>query len=110
METFQIVVRQGEAALKRPRTRSAPRPVQSSAGRGDSPSPRERSPPGASMNRHSPFVALTAAAFLLVGCGDQPTAPGGIRRPPPPPAFAIFDGAHNGGNPGFFFLPPLVAN
>ena len=51
---------------------------------------------------------LTAAMLVLGACGEQPTAP--RSRQAPPPAFAIQDGAHNGGNPGFFLLPPLVAS
>jgi hypothetical protein len=38
---------------------------------------------------------------LLAGCGEQPTSP------TTPPEFAVWDGAH-GGNPAFYFLPPLV--
>ena len=48
---------------------------------------------------------LTLAA-LLAACSDQPTSPPGT--PARPPSVAIHDGAHGGGNPGFFFLPPLV--
>ena len=60
------------------------------------------------MKRLPSLIALTAATFLSAACGDEPTAV--ITRRAPPPAFAIYDGAHNGGNPGFFLLPPLVAN
>ena len=60
------------------------------------------------MNRVSSLIGLTAVAFLAVGCDQQPTALGSSR--PLPPAFTVYDGAHNGGNPGFFLLPPLVSN
>src|SRR2546425_9463259 len=54
--------------------------------------------------RHFALV-VTAAAVLSVGCRDQqplqPAANAG-------PAYMISDGAHNGGNSHFFFLPPLV--
>lgn len=52
------------------------------------------------------WLFALAALFVLYGCGDQrqPTAPG---KAPPDPSEIITDGAH-GGNPDFFFLPPLV--
>ena len=57
--------------------------------------------------------ALRSLTILILGafvaaCGDDSTSPPGT--PARPPAFAISDGAHGGGNPGFFFLPPLVAD
>lgn len=53
------------------------------------------------------LTMLTFAA-MAAGCGDGATSPPGT--PARPPAFAISDGAHGGGNPGFFFLPPLVSD
>lgn len=53
------------------------------------------------------LVALAAAA-LLAACGDQqPEVTGPTLRPPADPNAAVLDG-NNGGNPDFFFLPPLV--
>src|SRR5882672_1799316 len=51
-------------------------------------------------------VAWLVPALLIVGAcasGDRPTAPRFG------PEFAISDGVHEGGTPGFYFLPPLVA-
>src|SRR5205823_1416180 len=51
-------------------------------------------------------VALLVSALLIAeACvsGDRPTAPRSG------PAFAISDGVHEGGTPGFYFLPPMVA-
>src|SRR5258705_5251819 len=60
------------------------------------------------MNRRR-LVSLSALA-LSVACVDQKaqTAPTGLAAPTTPSAM-ISDGAH-GGNPDFFFLPPLVSN
>src|SRR5712672_1511684 len=60
------------------------------------------------MNRRR-LVSLSALA-VAVACVDQkaPTAPTGLAAPTTPSAM-ISDGAH-GGNPDFFFLPPLVSN
>lgn len=52
-----------------------------------------------------PILTLSA---LLAACSDQPTSPPGA--PARPPSVAIHDGAHGGGNPGFFLLPPLVSS
>lgn len=54
------------------------------------------------------LCALSALA-LVVACQDQkgPTAP--ARNAPTDPSALISDGAH-GGNPDFFFLPPMVSN
>lgn len=50
-------------------------------------------------------VAL--GATLVLGCAQpDPTGPGDE----PVPGFSIVDGAHNAGNPHFYFLPPLVSN
>ena len=48
-------------------------------------------------------------SMLVVGCQDRPTAtgPSGETTPPGDLNFLIVDGAHAGGNPDFFFLPPL---
>src|SRR5881397_1539168 len=51
-------------------------------------------------------VAWLVPALLIVeacASGDRPTAPR------PGPEFAISDGVHEGGTPGFYFLPPMVA-
>lgn len=53
------------------------------------------------------LTMLTFAA-MAAGCGDGATSPPGT--PARPPALAISDGAHGGGNPGFFFLPPVVSD
>src|SRR5437870_6249497 len=51
-------------------------------------------------------VAWLVPALLIVeacASGDRPTAPR------PGPEFTISDGVHEGGTPGFYFLPPMVA-
>src|SRR2546428_2410952 len=51
-------------------------------------------------------VAWLVPALLIVeacSSGDRPTAPR------PGPEFAISDGVHESGTPGFYFLPPMVA-
>lgn len=50
-----------------------------------------------------------AALALAFGCrdGKVPTAPE-QRAVPTDPSEIISDGAHNGGNPDFFFMPPMV--
>jgi hypothetical protein len=48
------------------------------------------------------LAPILIALGLLAGCTEQPTEPGTS-----PPAFAILDGAR-GGNPEFYFLPPMV--
>ncbi len=52
-------------------------------------------------------ILLSVSVLLLVGCQDQqvPTEP--LVDPPLP---SISDGAQAGGNPNFFFLPPMVKN
>lgn len=56
------------------------------------------------MKFRVPLFAL-AVAVLATGCKDtQSTAP---RPHPGDPSKMIFDGAHHGGNPDFFFLPLL---
>jgi hypothetical protein len=54
---------------------------------------------------------LTLSVLVVaLGCQDQnsPTAPLAAKAPPTPSSM-ISDGAH-GGNPDFFFLPPMVSN
>lgn len=54
----------------------------------------------------SAVSALVGAVTLTLACErDAPTGPAPPEREP---AFAIADGAH-GGNPHFYFLPPLVS-
>lgn len=54
--------------------------------------------------KHSSALALSAwlALALVVACEPAPTAV------PTAPRFAISDGAHAGGNAGFYWLPPIV--
>ena len=54
---------------------------------------------------HLPSL-LAAALVALSACGDERT---GITAPPARPTSELDDGSR-GGNPNFFFLPPLVAN
>jgi hypothetical protein len=53
------------------------------------------------------LAALAVASAMLTTCEDEAplTAPSLT-----PPTLAISDAAHLGGNPDFFFLPPLVPN
>src|SRR5260370_3757688 len=56
------------------------------------------------FTRRSPAGRLILAAVLgACSSNDRPTAPGTR------PEFAISDAAHEGGTPGFYFLPPMVA-
>jgi hypothetical protein len=57
------------------------------------------------MKRNCVIVAGTLA--LIGSACTMPDAPSGQR---PTPEFTIQDGRHSGGNPRFFFLPPLVSN
>lgn len=52
------------------------------------------------MNTRALCVAL---AFLVVACDDSQTPTAVL-----PPSFAIQDGAHGGGNPHFYWIPPIV--
>ena len=47
-------------------------------------------------------TSLAAAALLTACFGESSTGPGS------PPSTMISDGSRDGGNPNFFFLPPLV--
>lgn len=61
-----------------------------------------------SISRTVSCLTAVAAAAALAGCADTaPVAPS--VRPPGAPRAEILDAAHNGGTPGFYFLPPLVA-
>lgn len=53
------------------------------------------------------LLALGCTIFFF-GCDSAPTLTS--PREAAPPSFGIFDGAHSGGNPDFFFLPPMVPN
>ncbi len=61
------------------------------------------------MQRLIPMVATATVSLLLVSCAERANAPTAL-RPPAAPRFEIRDGAHNGGNPHFLFLPPIVAS
>jgi Tol biopolymer transport system component len=52
-------------------------------------------------------ISVAVLAVLVAACNDrsEPTSPSSA--PSLSPSFAISDGAHSGGNPNFFFLPPL---
>src|SRR2546430_8238826 len=60
------------------------------------------------MQRLIPIVATAAASLALISCAERANAPTAVR--PAAPTFEIRDGAHNGGNPHFLFLPPIVAS
>ena len=60
------------------------------------------------MHRLIPIVATAAVSLVLVACADRANAPTAVR--PTAPSFEIRDGAHNNGNPHFYFLPPIVAS
>ena len=60
------------------------------------------------MHRSIPMVATAVASLAMVGCAERANAPTAL-RPPAAPSFEIRDGAHNSGNPHFYFLPPIVA-
>jgi len=61
------------------------------------------------MQRLIPMVATATVSLLLVSCAERANAPTAL-RPPAAPRFEIHDGAHNSGNPHFYFLPPIVAS
>lgn len=58
------------------------------------------------MNRRA--LLLPVLAFIAACQGTEPTLPNSFT--PPPPDLTISDGAHSGGNPDFWFLPPMVPN
>src|SRR3989454_5952249 len=60
------------------------------------------------MHRLIRMVANAAASLVLMGCAERVNAPTAARVPAAP-SFEIRDGAHNSGNPHFYFLPPIVA-
>src|SRR5207245_475440 len=51
------------------------------------------------MNRSR--LLMCAAAIFAAACQDRPS-------PTAAPSFLIQDAAHNGGNPHFFWLPPMT--
>jgi hypothetical protein len=53
-------------------------------------------------------LAFCALAYLGLTACDNPSAPSAPKPEGRAPSYAISDGAHGGGNPGFFFLPPTV--
>ena len=55
-------------------------------------------------------VPLFAALALGACGGDDTTAPSPVLRAPRAPAAILNDGSREGGNPDFFFLPPVVPN
>lgn len=58
------------------------------------------------MNSHR--FLLAAICLLATACDlGQPAAPD-APEPEHQPLFEILDGSREGGNPGFYFLPPLV--
>src|SRR6266550_4355952 len=61
------------------------------------------------MHRLIRMVANAAASLVLMGCAERVNAPTAARVPAAP-SFEIRDGAHNNGNPHFYFLPPIVAS
>src|SRR2546422_11131688 len=60
----------------------------------------------ASRNRPAGRRLVCNFLLLVAACSwnDRATAPR-----PPGPEFAISDAVHEGGTPGFYFLPPMVA-
>lgn len=54
------------------------------------------------------FLFFVPTLFLAIAC-ENPQQPNGLARPNGP-SEAISDGTRAGGNPDFFFLPPLVPN
>src|SRR4026207_1867061 len=62
-----------------------------------------------SMETPMHYHRLTCALIATLGlaaCSEPPTVPGADLDPATTPTFDISDGAH-GGNPSFYFLPPL---
>src|SRR3989442_12339023 len=51
------------------------------------------------MNRSR--LLMCAAALVAAACQDR-------QSPPAAPSFLIQDAAHNGGNPHFYWLPPMT--
>jgi alpha-tubulin suppressor-like RCC1 family protein len=57
------------------------------------------------MNRSQ--VAALIGAFVVLSCTKDDTPTGA--RAPAPPSSVISDAVHEGGTPGFYFLPPMVS-
>jgi hypothetical protein len=54
------------------------------------------------------FVSVLSLLVVAACSSDRSTAPPTSAAPPSGPEFDISDAAHEGGTPGFFFLPPMV--
>lgn len=61
------------------------------------------------MSRLKLGSAVLAVAVFLAACADSPISSNDAVRPADPTR-AIFDAAHSGSVPGFYFLPPMVSN
>src|SRR5256885_5502087 len=61
------------------------------------------------MRRLISIVAAATLSVVFATCDDRANAPT-VAPPPDAPRFEIRDGAHNNGNPHFYFLPPIVVN
>ena len=61
------------------------------------------------MRRLISIVAAATLSVVFATCDDRANAPT-VAPLPGAPSFEIRDGAHNNGNPHFYFLPPIVAN
>ncbi len=57
--------------------------------------------------RIAPAMLALSLLVLVVACENTPAVPTGPLTFPPGPRFEISDGAH-GGNPRFYWLPPMV--
>ena len=57
--------------------------------------------------KHALMIALCCVVPCLACSCDA--GKGGLTSPAEPTSFSLFDGAHQGGNPHFFFLPPMVS-
>lgn len=56
------------------------------------------------------FAFLSTVVVVVGACNDSTVATENTLGAPAAPAAAISDARHSGGNPFFFFLPPMVAN
>lgn len=61
---------------------------------------------------HRRLFVVLVCGLVALSCDRQDplTSPDQRAGGPPGPAAAISDGAHEAGNPDFFFLPPIVGN